>query len=75
MRIGNFNSSDLFKTVYKQEKSNEFRTDIAGLRGIAVLMVTLCHFEIPGFGGGLHRSRHLLCPVGLLDHRVAGQGV
>lgn len=29
-----------------------FRYDIAGLRAIAVLMVTLCHFEIPGFSGG-----------------------
>jgi peptidoglycan/LPS O-acetylase OafA/YrhL len=29
-----------------------FRYDIAGLRAIAVLMVTLCHFGIPGFSGG-----------------------
>ena len=29
-----------------------FRYDIAGLRAIAVLMVTLCHFGIPGFTGG-----------------------
>jgi len=29
-----------------------FRTDIAGIRGIAVMLVVLCHFEIPGFGGG-----------------------
>ncbi len=29
-----------------------FRYDIAGLRAIAVLMVVLCHFEIPGFSGG-----------------------
>lgn len=29
-----------------------FRSDIAGLRGVAVLLVLLCHFEVPGFGGG-----------------------
>ena len=55
--------------------SGSFRTDIAGLRGIAVLMVTLCHFEIPGFGGGLHRSRHFLRTVGLFDHWAACQGI
>jgi len=35
-----------------QTKNPSFRTDIAGLRGAAVLMVTLCHFGIPGFSGG-----------------------
>ncbi|MBU6348463.1 MAG: acyltransferase, partial [Actinomycetales bacterium] len=34
------------------EKSSLFRQDIAGIRGIAVMMVTLCHFGIPGFAGG-----------------------
>jgi peptidoglycan/LPS O-acetylase OafA/YrhL len=29
-----------------------FRTDIAGIRGIAVMLVTLCHFGVPGFSGG-----------------------
>ena len=29
-----------------------FRSDIAGLRGAAVMVVTLCHFGIPGFSGG-----------------------
>lgn len=52
MRFGSFSSSDLFKTVYKHEKSKDFRTDIAGLRGIAVMLVVLCHFKVPGFSGG-----------------------
>ncbi len=34
------------------ERSANFRSDIAGIRGAAVLMVTLCHFGIPGFSGG-----------------------
>ena len=29
-----------------------FRSDIAGLRAWAVLVVVLFHFNIPGFGGG-----------------------
>jgi len=41
-----------FKKFFKSSHGSAFRTDIAGIRGIAVMIVTLCHFEIPGFGGG-----------------------
>ena len=37
---------------FSTERSTNFRSDIAGIRGLAVLMVTLCHFGIPGFSGG-----------------------
>lgn len=33
-------------------QKSSFRADIAGLRGVAVLLVMLCHFQVPGFGGG-----------------------
>lgn len=36
----------------KSEEKSGFRTDIAGLRAVAVLLVLLCHFKIPGFDGG-----------------------
>lgn len=36
----------------KSEEKAGFRTDIAGLRAVAVLLVLLCHFKIPGFDGG-----------------------
>jgi len=40
------------KSFVATKRSSNFRADIAGLRGIAVMMVTLCHFGIPGFSGG-----------------------
>jgi peptidoglycan/LPS O-acetylase OafA/YrhL len=43
---------DFFKNFFKSSHGSSFRTDIAGIRGIAVMLVVLCHFEIPGFGGG-----------------------
>lgn len=33
-------------------KSNDFRLDINGLRALAVIAVVLFHFEVPGFSGG-----------------------
>ena len=42
----------IFENAFKPTKSAAFRDDIAGIRGIAVLMVVLCHFKIPGFTGG-----------------------
>ena len=33
-------------------KTNNFRTDINGLRAWAVVAVVLYHFGVPGFGGG-----------------------
>jgi peptidoglycan/LPS O-acetylase OafA/YrhL len=43
---------DFFKNFFKSSHGSSFRTDIAGIRGIAVMLVALAHFEIPGFGGG-----------------------
>ena len=40
------------KSLFKKQQSPDFRADIAGLRGIAVLFVLFCHFEVPGFKGG-----------------------
>ncbi len=33
-------------------KSDDFRLDINALRAVAVLVVTLYHFDVPGFSGG-----------------------
>jgi peptidoglycan/LPS O-acetylase OafA/YrhL len=35
-----------------KEDSREFRADIQGLRAIAVLLVALCHAQVPGLEGG-----------------------
>ena len=35
-----------------RSKDNKFRSDIAALRALAVLLVLLSHFRIPGFGFG-----------------------
>jgi len=43
---------EFLKNFFKSSHGSSFRTDIAGIRGIAVMLVVLCHFEIPGFGGG-----------------------
>lgn len=40
------------ENVPAHSRASSFRTDVAGIRGIAVMLVVLCHFEIPGFGGG-----------------------
>ncbi|MBU6347113.1 MAG: acyltransferase [Actinomycetales bacterium] len=40
------------KSVSSKESS--FRQDLVGLRGVAVLMVLLHHFEIPGFVGAFY---------------------
>ena len=44
--------TDLLTKLKTRSARPGFRYDIAGLRAIAVLMVVLCHFEIPGFAGG-----------------------
>jgi len=49
--MSNTLSKDDSHTDESDQKST-FRKDIAGLRGLAVVFVILCHFQIPGFGGG-----------------------
>jgi peptidoglycan/LPS O-acetylase OafA/YrhL len=43
---------EFVRSVFKSSHGAAFRTDIAGIRGIAVMLVVFCHFEVPGFGGG-----------------------
>jgi peptidoglycan/LPS O-acetylase OafA/YrhL len=38
--------------VHMQRKGNDFRGDIVGLRALAVSLVLLNHFGVPGFGSG-----------------------
>lgn len=44
----------LIDTTRVIEKKSNFRTDIIGLRGVAVIAVMLHHFEIPGFIGAFY---------------------
>src|ERR1700675_4540418 len=40
------------EAVITQRSGSNFRSDIEGLRGVAVLMVVLFHCGVPGFDGG-----------------------
>ena len=52
-----------------------YRADIEGLRALAVILVILYHYQVPGISGGwLYRCRCVLCDLRFRDHTAAGTG-